>query len=264
MIDLHCHALPGIDDGAATLEESLAFCRIAAEDGVRVLVCTPHMREGFYRNPAGTIRERLAELRDAVAEAGIELELLPGSEVHIGPDLPERVASGELMTYNDGGRYLLLELPYRQYPVRVEDLVFSLKLAGLTPVLAHPERIRFFQDDAGRVESLVRMGCLGQLTSSSLIGTFGSRVRELSEEMIERGLVHVLGSDAHDLEYRPPKLAAARARWAELKGEEEAERATETLPRIILDGTSFDPPEPAPGRGRGRGRGFWKRVLGLD
>ena len=261
MIDLHCHVLPGIDDGSGSLETSLEFCRIAVEDGVRTVVCTPHMREGFYRNPAETIRRSLEDLRREVEAAGIPLELRPGCEAHIAPELPESVAAGELMTYNDGGRYLLLELPYRQYPVRVEDLVFSLKLAGITPVLAHPERIRFFQDDLGRVETLVRMGCLGQLTSSSLTGTFGSRVRALSEEMIHRGLVHVLGSDAHDTEYRPPRLAEARRRWAELAGEEAAERATESWPRAILEGEILEPPEPT-GKGRPRGKkGLLSRLL---
>jgi protein-tyrosine phosphatase len=261
MIDLHCHVLPGIDDGSATLEDSLAFCRIAVEDGVGTLVCTPHMREGFYVNRAEAIRASLEGLRREVEAAGIPLELLPGCEVHIAPGLPEAIAAGEVMTYNDGGRYLLLELPYRQYPVKVEDLVFSLKLAGVTPVLAHPERIRFFQDDLGRVETLVRMGCLGQLTSSSLTGTFGARVRDLSEEMIHRGLVHLLGSDAHDTSYRPPRLAAARDRWAALAGPEAAERATESWPRAILRGEPLEPPEPRPRRaGPGRG-GLLSRLL---
>jgi len=261
MIDLHCHALPGIDDGSGSLEDSLAFCRIAVEDGVSTVVCTPHMREGFYLNPAETIRASVDALRREIEAAGIPLELLPGCEVHIAPGLPEAIASGQVMTYNDGGRYLLLELPYRQYPVKVEDLVFSLKLAGVTTVLAHPERIRFFQDDLGRVETLVRMGCLGQLTSSSLTGTFGSRVRDLSEEMIHRGLVHVLGSDAHDTEYRPPRLAAARDRWAEIAGPEAAEQATEGWPAAILHGESLEPPEPRARGGRpGRG-GLLSRLL---
>lgn len=261
MIDLHCHALPGIDDGSGTLEDSLAFCRIAVEDGIGTLVCTPHMREGFYINTAPTIRAALEELRGAVQAEGLPLELRPGCEAHIAPGLPEAVAADEVMTYNDGGRYLLLELPYRQYPVKVEDLVFSLKLAGLTPVLAHPERIRFFQDDLSRVETLVRMGCLGQLTSSSLTGTFGSRVRELSEEMIHRGLVHVLGSDAHDTEYRPPRLSAARDRWAELAGAEAAERATRTWPEAILRGEPLEPPEPGSADPRPRRGGFLSRLL---
>ncbi|MDQ7086823.1 MAG: CpsB/CapC family capsule biosynthesis tyrosine phosphatase [Acidobacteriota bacterium] len=124
--------------------------------------------------------------------------------MHLGPRLPERIAEGRLLTYGDRRRHLLLECPYRTRPVRLEETIFELKVAGVTPVLAHPERIRYFQEDLSRYEEMVRLGSLGQMTSSSLLGVFGKPIQALSEKLVRRGLVHVLGSDAHDTEYRPP------------------------------------------------------------
>ena len=117
---------------------------------------------------------------------------------------------GKVCTLGDTGRYLLLELPYQQMPMRVEETVFQLKMAGVTPVLAHPERIAYFTADMDRVEKLVRLGCLSQITAAALLGGFGEKTKDFSLRLLERGLVHVISSDAHDAIYRPPVLSRAR------------------------------------------------------
>ncbi|MCE5248405.1 capsular biosynthesis protein, partial [bacterium] len=134
-----------------------------------------------------------------------------------------------------------------------------LRVAGITPVLAHPERIRWFQEDLARLESAIRLGALGQMTGSSLVGDFGRTIAALAETMVRRGLVHALGSDAHDTEHRPPRLAAARARWAELAGEDSARIAVEDAPRAFLGGTPFEAAAPSPAPAP---RGFLDRLLG--
>jgi protein-tyrosine phosphatase len=260
VIDTHCHILPGIDDGAPNDEAAFEMARIALADGVRGICATPHMREGDYLNERPKVLEALARLRERLAQQGLELELYSGSEVHLGPRLPERISEGRLLTYGDTRSYLLLECPYRTRPVGLEEAVFQLRLAGITPVIAHPERIRYFQEDLSRYDEIIRMGALGQMTSSSLLGVFGSAVAKLSEKMVRRRLVHVLGSDAHDLEYRPPKLAQARARWAELTDEDGARFATEEGPRALLHGIPIDPEPPL--EEEERPRGLLSRLFG--
>lgn len=259
MIDTHCHLLPGIDDGAPDDAAALAMARIAVEDGVRTIVATPHSREGDFPNERPRILSRLAQLRVLLEQEKIPLELRPGSEVHLAAGLVEGIHSGRLLTYDDGGRYILLECPYRTRPIRLDETIFELKIAGITSVLAHPERIRHFQEDLSRYEEAVRLGALGQLTSSSLVGVFGRTIQQLSEEMVRRRLVHILASDAHDGEYRPPRLAAARERWAQLGGEESARLATETHPLALLEGSPIQPPPPLPA---GKQRWFLGRILG--
>ena len=259
MIDTHCHILPGLDDGAADDTAALEMARSAVEGGVRTIVATPHMREGDYLNEREGILAALESFRGLLAEESIDLSVMPGSEVHLGPRLVERIAEGRLLTYGDAGRYLLLECPYRTRPVRLGETIFELQVAGIVPVIAHPERIRYFQEDPSRYEEVVRLGALGQMTTSSLLGVFGRSVQALSEKMVLRGLVHVLGSDAHDTKYRPPRLRSARSRWAELAGEESAELATEGYPRALIEGTPIDA---GPPREEAKRPGWITRLLG--
>ena len=259
MIDTHIHILPGLDDGAPDDEVALEMARIAVEDGVTTMMVTPHMREGDYLNEKPDILDRVAEFRKLLERESLPLRVEPGSEVHIGPRLVERVREGRILTCGDSGTYLLLECPYRTRPVRLEEIIFELKLAGITPVLAHPERVRFFQEDVTRYEEALRLGALGQLTSSSLLGTFGKPIQELSETLVRRGMVHVLGSDAHDRRYRPPRLAAARQRWAALAGEDSARQAVEDWPLALLRGEPIEVPPPLAVE---RPAGLWGRFFG--
>ncbi len=259
MIDTHCHILPGLDDGAADEAVTLEMARVALSDGVQTIIATPHMREGDYLNERPRVLEAVDKVRALLARERLPLTIVPGSEVHLAPRLAERVEEGRLLTYADGKRYLLLECPYRTRPVRLEETIFDLTVRGVTPVIAHPERIKFFQDEIARYEEVVRLGALGQMTSSSLTGLFGKRIKALSETMVRRGLVHVLGSDAHDPEYRAPVLRAARERWAELDGEESARLATETWPQAILDGAPIDAAPPVEEE---EPRGFFGRLFG--
>lgn len=259
MIDTHCHILPALDDGAKDVEFSVSMARVAVADGIEKILATPHMREGDYLNERPKVLEACGLLRQVLKERGIPLEVLPGSEVHLGPRLVERIGEGRILTYNDRGVHLLLECPYRNRPMRLPETVFELKVAGITPILAHPERIRYFQDEPGRYEELINQGSLGQLTTSSLVGTFGNTIKKLAEEWVERGLVHLLGSDAHDLEYRRPQIAAARDRWAALTDAGDARRATETWPAALCVGAPIEADPPTPPR---RSRSWMSRFLG--
>ncbi|MBI4169007.1 MAG: hypothetical protein HY510_03620 [Acidobacteria bacterium] len=251
MIDLHNHLLPGIDDGARKLEETLECLRIARRDGVRTIVATPHMKPGVYDNPREIILERVALVREA--QKGNEAEgvaVLPGAEVYFAADLPQRARAGTLMTVGDLGKYLLLELPYQQIPMRVEDMLFQLRLLGITPLLAHPERVAYYLADIERLAASVRLGALTQVTASSITGKFGDKARAFALSMLERNLLHVIATDSHDASYRPPVLTEAVRAAALVVGETAARRMVEETPRAILDGKEVEAGDaPSPPRG---------------
>ena len=260
MIDLHTHILPGIDDGVKTEDEAVEFARVAADDGVRTIVATPHCKEGFYLNQRDDVIAGVERLRARFEREGIDVDLRPGAEVHICPDLIERVRDGRATTLNDNGKTLLLELSLTQYPVELENLVFQLKLAGLEVIFAHPERIRFFQDDVRRYEAVVRMGAWGQITTGSIVGTFGQATKEFSEELLSKDLVHVLATDAHNVRGRPPLMTPALEAMEPRVGAERAQAMAEAIPGALLAGQAPDVP-PIDTRGA-RGRSFLSRLFG--
>ncbi|MEE9218253.1 MAG: CpsB/CapC family capsule biosynthesis tyrosine phosphatase [Acidobacteriota bacterium] len=240
MIDLHSHPLPGIDDGVQDADEAVAMCRIAVEEGIRTLVATPHMREDLFPNRRGDILERIEKLRERLAREEVDLEISAGAEVYLEPDLVERLRAGEYLTINDAGYYVLLELPTRHLPAGTEDLIYRLRLEGITPVIAHPERLGPIQDDPDCLGRLVELGALAQLTAGSLLGQFGSAAQRSAQQLLTGGLAHVLASDAHNSGARAPRLRRALAEATALVGREAAERMVQQVPRAILDGEEIE------------------------
>ncbi len=243
MIDTHAHLLPGIDDGAPTLEEAVALCRMAAEDGIRMSVCTPHINFR-YENSRETIEAPFLALSDAIRREGIQLTLVRGAEVHMAPDIVEKVKRKELVTYNDGGCYLLLEFPFQPVMTGDDEMVYRLRLAGVTPVIAHPERIAWFMEDPDRLYRLIRLGALGQVTGGSILGMFGEKSRRAAMTMLERNLIHMVASDAHDVSYRRPLLAEAAAAIAQRFGDDRSRALTVETPRAVVEGSAIEPPDP--------------------
>lgn len=236
MIDLHTHILPGVDDGVRSEDDAVEFAAVAARDGIRTIVATPHCREGFYLNDRACVLEGVGRLRERLDREGIPVELRPGAEVHIAPDLVAKLRDGRAPSLGDNGKTLLLELSTSQYPLDLDGLIFELRLAGFQVLLAHPERIRYFQDDIRRYESAVRVGAFGQITTGSILGVFGERAESFSRELLARRLVHVIASDAHNVRGRPPVLSGAVAAAAEIVGESYARRMTTEFPEALLAG----------------------------
>lgn len=258
MIDLHTHILPGVDDGVKTEDAAVEFARHAVQHGTRVIVTTPHCKEGFYFIDRAGVLSAVEQLRARLQREAVDVRLEPGAEVHICPDLVERVRDGRAPTLADNGKTLLLELSLSQYPVQLENLIFQLKLAGIEILLAHPERIRFFQDDVTRYEEVVRLGAYGQITTGSIAGTFGSDTREFSVELLRKGLVHVLASDAHNTRGRPPVLDSALEMAAEYVGQRRAMVMVTDAPRALLEG---DQPELPPLEAPAARRSFLSRMF---
>jgi protein-tyrosine phosphatase len=245
MIDLHNHILPGVDDGARSVDEACDMARALLDQGVATVCCTPHTTDWANAGDAAAIERRVAELRAAFAERDIGLALLPGAEVHLAPTLAADVAARRTATLN-GTPYLLLEFPYDFLPPHFERVVFALQVQGIRPVIAHPERIAPIAEDPNILYGLVSRGCLAQLTAMSLAGGFGPRVREVSEIMLDHRLVHLVATDAHDAHAgsRLFALPEARAAAQRLVGAEAANALFETTPAAIAAGQPVDAAEP--------------------
>ncbi len=233
MIDLHSHILPGIDDGARDLATSVAMARAWVEDGVEVVACTPHITPGVYNNTGPQIRQAVADLQQVLVAEGIPLHLVTGADNHIMPDMVGGIGTGRLLTLADT-RYVLVEPPHHVAPLRLDDLFFSLLVAGYVPILTHPERLSWVPTHYAAIKRLAQAGVWMQVTSGALMGAFGSAPKYWAERLLDDGCVHILATDAHDITRRPPNLAAGRACAAQRVGTDEAERLVLTRPRAIL------------------------------
>lgn len=244
MFDLHSHLLPGIDDGAPTIETSLAMARAYVDQGVECVACTPHILPGVYHNSGPQIRQAVQELQARLGDTGIPLRLAAGADNHIVPDFVHGLKSGRLLTLA-GSAYVLVEPPHQVAPARLEDLFFEILLAGYVPVLTHPERLSWIESKYGVIKKLAARGIWMQITSGSLLGRFGRRPCYWAERMLGEGLVHVLATDAHNLGARPPDLLEGRIRVESLAGAQEAQHLVRTRPLAVLSDT---PPDglPAP------------------
>ncbi len=240
LIDLHCHMLPGIDDGSLEMEQSLAMARIAVADGISTTVVTPHHLNGVYSNPAPRIESGIEQLNEALQKAGISLNILPGCELHLTPELPEALDSGAALTIANQGKAALVELPVHTVPMGAEHLLKQLLAMGLTPVIAHPERNSELRRTPARLGEWVQMGCLGQVTVQSCTGQFGEAVRQSAKTMVQHGFIHVAASDAHRDRRRVPRLTPAMeplTRWTSI---EAARLLVETYPTDLAAGRQPD------------------------
>lgn len=244
MIDLHCHILPGVDDGARTLEESLAMARIAAGDGITDLVATPHYIEGesFLRAPE--LMENLETLKKRLAEEHIPLRLHPGHEIHLGPETPDLLERGEVLPLA-GSRYVLVELPFFELPLYAESVLHSLRLAGKVPILAHPERNRLLEESPNRLLDFLELGVLAQINGGSLLGRNGKAIQKAAEIMLTHGMVHFVASDGHHQDQRRPRLSQARKAAARLIGAGEAKKLFESNPARVLTNQPIEAEVPA-------------------
>ncbi|MCL4476305.1 MAG: hypothetical protein M1508_08790 [Nitrospirae bacterium] len=204
-IDIHCHILPGMDDGPSTMEESLKMLEVAEKDGISCIFATPHILDGLYSNKGSEIISSVGNLKKHLPGG---LELFYGADVRVIPDLIHRMESGEIPTLN-GSDYMLMELPEFIVPPHLDSLIFNLRHKGITPIITHPERhLRLMHDHKG-LSGLRDMGAMCQITAMSITGGFGREIMRASFTMIERGLADMVASDAHNHDRRPPILSNA-------------------------------------------------------
>jgi len=268
VIDLHCHLLPGIDDGAPGVEVSIAMAKRFVSDGVTTVACTPHILPGLYHNEGPKIRADVEALQQRLVEEDISLQLVCGSDAHICPDFVAGLRSGRILSLADS-RYVLVEPPHHVAPQRLEQFFFDILVAGYVPILTHPERLTWIDTHYDKICRLTAAGVWNQITSGSLTGVFGRNAQYWAERMLDEGLVHILSTDAHDTLRRVPNLSRGRDAAALRVGELEAQHLVLTRPRGVLENeipSNLPTPEGAlagnvaSARSAGDGSGFIGRL----
>ena len=239
MIDIHAHILPGLDDGAKTIEESLEMCRIAEKDGITQIVATPHVLNGIYTNSAEVIIEEVDKINKVLKKHKINIMVFPGADVHITPDIAQQVEDGQVLTLNANKKYILLEMPVQIVPPELDSLIFDLQIQGITSIISHPERNQQVQQHPDVLSGFMRKGVLMQLTAMSLTGDFGPDAEACSKKLLVNGLAHIIASDAHSPDKRPPVLSNAIKIAQRIIGEKRAMAMVSAIPKIIINGESI-------------------------
>lgn len=240
-VDIHCHVLPGLDDGARDLDQALAMLRVAVQDGTSILVATPHAR----RCDAHTVRVTAELLRESAAQQELPLELLVGMEEQLLPDLLERLQSGAALPIGDT-RWVLVELPdWTQWPTTLPAQLLELRSAGFRPILAHVERYIPIQREPALALEAIQAGALLQVNADSLFGQNGHAAQHAAARLVRAGAVSILASDAHSPDWRAPRLRDALERVATLASPEAAERLRDTALAVVQD-REVPPPNPDP------------------
>lgn len=198
MIDLHCHILPGIDDGAKTMDDSLEMARVAVAEGITHILATPHYKNGRWTNEKDVVLEGVVAVQKELDDRDIPLTLFPGQEVRIVGELMEDIANNKIQFIDEANKYLMIEFPTATVPAFTDSLFFELQKSGVTPIIVHPERNHAILNDSTILVDLVEKGALAQLTAGSYTGSFGKKIQKFSKQLIEANLVHFIASDAHN------------------------------------------------------------------
>ena len=241
MIDLHAHILPGLDDGSKNLTESLSMAQVASDDGIHTIVATPHVLQGVFDNDKNKILSAVRALNQTLQEQNIAVYILPGAEYYLEADLPLKLSQGELLTINDNGRYLLVELPSAFIPEYTAQVLYEIQLQGVTPIIAHPERNAGFTRKPAVLQEMISRGVLAQVTSASITGLFGKRVKKTAYSFLKQGLVHLVSSDAHSSRGRAPLLSQAQKEIEKHYGSHIAQLLVIQNPGSIIEGESTEP-----------------------
>lgn len=249
LVDMHCHLLAGLDDGPRTLADAVQMCRACCSEGVSLVAATAHQNEHYPDVSPDRIREATRGLIGELAKEGIPLTVFPCAEVMAQPEMESLWSRGALVSVADRSRYLLVEMPHGLY-VDLSFTAVQFRQQGIRLILAHPERTPELLFDSGRIEELIRLGCLVQVSSGSVTKPADRRAAAMLKSWFRRGLVHLLGSDGHSPTRRPPRMAAAYEQIADWAGSAVADRIGSTNGIAVLNGLPFHVPEPAPSRQR--------------
>jgi protein-tyrosine phosphatase len=258
VIDMHSHILPGLDDGAASVDVSTAMLDAAAALGITTIVATPHLHRPLTDDYDATARSALAAIQEPARERGIEV--LRGFEVRLTADLPARLRAGEPITLGDS-QAVLVDLPFNEWRHDLDEALFNIQVSGFLPILAHPERYPVFQRRPERARELAARGIALQVTTGSFAGAFGHRARSAAEALLRAGAVHLIASDAHSADDRMAAVPAGLERLGALVGEAGVRQLTADAPRHVLaTGTAPAPVLPLPSAPRTA----FRRLLGLE
>lgn len=235
MVDLHCHLLPGIDDGSKSMAISLRLAKEATENGVTHALLTPHHMNGRYVNHKKDVLRLTQEFQQQLKDHQIPLTVFPGQEVRINGQLIQALDNDDILFADENNRYLMLEFPDDDVPHYTNQMVFELQQRGITPVIVHPERNTKIMAHPELLYQLLEKECLSQITVSSYVGTFGKKVEDFSRQLIENGQGYVFASDAHDLPGRKYEMRQAFDKLRQEFGNELADQYARNA-RAIING----------------------------
>lgn len=236
MIDLHTHILPGLDDGANSLDVAVEMAKIAAEDGITVMVATPHLfRNNFVYDDLSIIKKQTKKLGGLLKENGIALEILSGAEVHISHNLIDEIRKHRKNLVLNGSAYMFVEFPSDHVFSGVKKLFFELMSEGIVPVIAHPERNTVFVRHPELLYEMIQMGSLAQANRGSFSGLYGRTVQEAVYNFLNLNFIHFIASDCHNASSSAPKLSEAVRIVGEMAGQEKAKALVELNPRAVLE-----------------------------
>jgi protein-tyrosine phosphatase len=236
MIDIHSHILPGLDDGASTMETALAMARIAAEDGIKAMIATPHIfRDRIQETNLDLIRPAVDKFKAALQKQNIPLDIFAGAEVHISHNLFQIIGRHRQELVLNKGMYVLVEFPSTHVFAGVKDLFFDLMTESLIPIIAHPERNRVFRHNAHLLFELIEMGALVQINQGSLFGLYGESAKDAVRNFIEMRFVHFAATDCHNPTASAPQLSQAVQELITLAGEEASRALVEDNPRAVIE-----------------------------
>lgn len=245
MFDIHHHLLFGLDDGATDIDTSIAMAEMAADDGITHIVCTPHASDEYAFQPEEN-SVRFAALRDRLREKlGDRLTLGLGCDFHLSYENIEDALTHPAKYSINSHRYLLVEFPDFGIPKNISDSFYEMLVAGIVPIITHPERNLTIMQHHERLAEWIRLGCLVQVTAGAVTGKFGKGPERVARQFLDRQWVHVLATDAHNTNRRPPKMRAAYDFVERHYGQAEAERLCVDNPRAIFFGEPLgEQPEP--------------------
>lgn len=245
-VDIHCHCLPCLDDGPATLVESLELCRALVADGITTAVATPHQLGRYHgRNSAAEVREAVEALNRSLMSEGVPLTVLPGGDVRVDEQIPRLLAGGRVLTVGDRGKVLLLELPH-DVSIDPLPLIRQLSARGLRSIVSHPERNRFLTANPHAIPKWLEAGAVLQITSGSFAGDFGATAQRAAWYWLETGQASLVASDAHDTTRRPPRMTEAIRLISRRLGEQTARRVCIENPASLLGDRELARPARSP------------------
>ncbi len=207
MIDLHCHLLPKVDDGSDSVDTTLEMLKIGQRDGIEKIVATAHYNE-FYNNSFYKVKSHVEAINSIIKENKIKIEVLPGQEVYLTSNILKCYDSGLVKGLNDS-KYMLIELPMECYPKYAADIIYELKVMGITTIIAHPERYAYFINDLSNINLFIEKNCLFQINATSILGKSGKHVKRTAFELLNKGIADFIASDAHDKSFRKPQIKDA-------------------------------------------------------
>ncbi|WP_077342087.1 tyrosine-protein phosphatase [Pseudocolwellia agarivorans] len=241
MIDIHSHILPGIDDGARSLDEALDMLRIAIDQGVTTQVLTPHIHMGRFNNTKQHIEQEFTKFKEQVNAANLPIKLLLGAELRIGPEIMQLINTDSVPWLGevDSQRTFLLEFPRTEVPFGSDNLVRWLLSKNCLPIIVHPERNSTFLHNRDKLQTFIDLGCPLQITASSLTGKFGADVQQMTEELLEADEVSAIASDCHNLKGRSPDLFAGVEQAKTIIGNEKANLLVTNSPAKLTCNNAF-------------------------